>query len=89
MIRATVTIINKLGLHARASAKLNKLASEFSCRITLEKDGRKADAKNIMSLMMLAASKGTDVIVETDGEDEQAAFDAVSGLINNFFEEGE
>lgn len=89
MIRETITIINKLGLHARASAKLNKLAMQFSSSVILEKDGRRSDARNIMSIMMLAASKGTELILEVSGEDEQAAYDAVKALIDNYFEEGE
>ncbi len=89
MIRERVTIINKLGLHARASAKLNTLAQQFESRIVVEKDGQQADAKSIMSLMMLAASKGTDIQLEVDGSDEAKAFAAIKALIDDYFEEGE
>lgn len=89
MIREPVKIINKLGLHARASAKLHALAQEFEASIVMEKDGQKADAKSIMSIMMLAASKGTEVWLEVDGPDEDAAFAAIHKLINNRFDEGE
>ncbi|MFC3852575.1 HPr family phosphocarrier protein [Salinispirillum marinum] len=89
MIREPITIINKLGLHARASAKLNKLAMQFSSSVILEKDGRRSDARNIMSIMMLAASKGTELTLEVSGDDEQAAYDAIKALIDNYFEEGE
>lgn len=89
MIRKRVTIINKLGLHARASAKLNNLAQQFESRIVVEKDGQQADAKSIMSIMMLAASQGTDIHLEVEGEDEAEAFSAIKALIDNYFEEGE
>ena len=89
MIREPVTIINKLGLHARASAKLNALAQTFEARITLEREGQQADAKSIMSIMMLAASKGTEIALEVEGPDEEAAFAAIRQLIDNRFDEGE
>ncbi len=89
MIRERITICNKLGLHARASAKLNELAVTFKAAVVLEKEGQRADAKSIMSIMMLAASKGTEIWLEVDGEDEADAFSAVSTLINNRFDEGE
>ncbi|TGG90753.1 HPr family phosphocarrier protein [Natronospirillum operosum] len=89
MIRESVTIINKLGLHARASAKLNAVAQQFESSIQIEKAGQRADAKSIMSIMMLAASQGTEILVEVEGPDEEAAFAAVKALIDNYFEEGE
>ncbi|WP_261844109.1 HPr family phosphocarrier protein [Aliamphritea ceti] len=84
-----LTIINKLGLHARAAAKLINLTSKFSCDIQLAKDGRQVDGKSIMSVMMLAASKGTELTISTDGEDEQEALSAIVELINNRFDEAE
>lgn len=84
----TILIINKLGLHARASAKLTQLASQFPCEITLERKGRKINAKSIMGVMMLAAGIGSEVILETQGEQEQDAFAAIKALINNYFGEG-
>ncbi|MEX1057054.1 MAG: HPr family phosphocarrier protein, partial [Natronospirillum sp.] len=74
---------------ARASAKLNALAKQFTCSILVEKDGQQADAKSIMSLMMLAASKGTHVFIEVSGDDEEIALAALKSLINNRFDEGE
>jgi phosphocarrier protein len=84
-----ITIINKLGLHARASAKLTQLASQFPCEVSLERKGRKINAKSIMGVMMLAAGMGSEVILETQGEKEQEAFDAIVALINDRFGEGE
>lgn len=89
MIETNITIINKLGLHARAAAKLIGTTSSFSCEIRIDKAGREVDAKSIMAVMMLAASKGTELRVTTNGEDEQAAMDAVVALINNRFDEEE
>ena len=89
MIKATVRINNKLGLHARASAKLSKLAGSFRCDIFLSRSGRRVNAKSIMGVMMLAAGLGAEVEIETDGEDEQAALDALLALINDKFGEGE
>jgi phosphocarrier protein len=89
MLTKTITIINKLGLHARASAKLTQLASQYPCEITLERKGRKINAKSIMGVMMLAAGIGTDVILETAGEKEQEAMDAIVALIQDRFGEGE
>jgi phosphocarrier protein HPr len=89
MIKITVTISNKLGLHARASAKLTKLAGGFRSEIFLSRNGRRVNAKSIMGVMMLAAGLGTDVEIETDGEDEQAAADALVALINDKFGEGQ
>ena len=89
MIKATLTISNKLGLHARASAKLTKLASSFQSDVHLSRNGRRVNAKSIMGVMMLAAGLGADVEVEADGDDEQAAMDAIVGLVNDKFGEGE
>lgn len=84
-----VEIINKLGLHARAAAKLVSTASGFGAEITIRRDGREANAKSIMSVMMLAASRGTVVQVQAQGEDARAAIDAVVELINDRFGESE
>jgi phosphocarrier protein HPr len=89
MIRTNVTISNKLGLHARASAKLTKLAGTFASDIFLSRNGRRVNAKSIMGVMMLAAAKGSSIELETDGPDEQAAMDALVALINDKFGEGE
>jgi len=82
-------IINKLGLHARASAKLTQLAGQFQSAIWLTRNGKRVNAKSIMGVMMLAAAKGSKVIIETDGADEAAAMTAITALIANYFEEGE
>ena len=84
-----VEIINKLGLHARASAKLTQTASRFGCDIWLERNGRRVNAKSIMGVMMLAAAKGSTVHIETDGEDADAALQALEELIANRFDEEE
>lgn len=89
MIEQEITIINKLGLHARAAAKLIGTTSAFSCDIRIDKGGREVDAKSIMAVMMLAASKGTELKIITNGDDEVAAMDAVTALINNRFDEEE
>lgn len=89
MLQQQIEIINKLGLHARASAKLTQLAMQFSCSVSLLREGKKADAKSIMSLMMLAAAKGTQLTIETNGADEAEAMAGVLALINNRFEEDE
>jgi len=89
MIRNNVTISNKLGLHARASAKLTKLAGSFQCEVHLARAGRRINAKSIMGVMMLAAGLGSEVEVETDGADEQAAMEALLALINDKFGEGQ
>lgn len=89
MIEREITIINKLGLHARAAAKLIATTSSYSCEIRINKAGREVDAKSIMAVMMLAASKGTELTITTRGEDEQAAMDAVTSLIKNRFDEEE
>lgn len=89
MITRDIEIINKLGLHARAAAKLVKLSSSFQSSIDIEKDGQRVNSKSIMGVMMLAASCGSQVIVRADGEDEQAAIDAITDLINRRFDEEE
>ena len=89
MPRAEVEIINKLGLHARASAKLTQLAGSYPCEVWMERNGRRINAKSIMGVMMLAAGKGSKVIIDTEGEQDQAALDAITALINDYFGEGE
>ncbi len=89
MIKTTTTISNKLGLHARASAKLTKLAGSFPCEVFLSKGERRINAKSIMGVMMLAAGKGSSVVLETDGDQEQEATTAILALIDDKFGEGE
>lgn len=89
MIKQEIEIINKLGLHARASSKLTQTASQFSSDIWVEKNGRRVNAKSIMGVMMLAAAKGSTITLETNGADEQAAMTALQTLINDYFGEGE
>jgi phosphocarrier protein HPr len=89
MIRTDIEIINKLGLHARAASKLVNLASQFSSSIFLENKGNKVNAKSIMGVMMLAASQGTHLVLEVDGDDEQSSSDSIIQLINNRFDEAE
>jgi phosphocarrier protein HPr len=89
MIQTTTNISNKLGLHARASAKLTKLAGSFACEVWMSKGERRVNAKSIMGVMMLAAGIGSTVLVETSGADEQAAMDALLALIHDKFGEGE
>ena len=89
MIKTTTTISNKLGLHARASAKLTKLAGSFPCEVWLSRGDRRVNAKSIMGVMMLAAGIGSEVTVETNGEREQEAMDAILALIAERFGEGE
>lgn len=89
MIKEEISIINRLGLHARAAAKLVAIASHFVSSVQVCKDGHCADAKSIMSVMMLAAAKGSILQVEIDGSDEQQAWEAVKALINNRFDEAE
>jgi phosphocarrier protein len=89
MIRTTLVISNKLGLHARASAKLTKLASSFKCEVFMTRNSRRVNAKSIMGIMMLAAGLGAEVELETDGEDEQRASDAIAALVNDKFGEGQ
>ena len=89
MLQQDALIINKLGLHARASAKLTQLASQFTCEVWLSRNGCRINAKSIMGVMMLAAAKGATISIETDGEQEQEAMTALLELINDFFGEGE
>lgn len=89
MLRQDVEIINKLGLHARASAKLTQTAGQFQSAIWLTRNNRRVNAKSIMGVMMLAAAKGSTISLETEGEDEAAAMDALLALINDKFGEGE
>ncbi|GAA0833747.1 MULTISPECIES: HPr family phosphocarrier protein [Marinomonas] len=89
MLEESITIINKLGLHARAAGKLVETTSRFSSDITIEKDGRNVDGKSIMAMMMLAAGKGTEIKIKTNGEDEEEAIKAVITLINDRFGEDE
>uniref|UniRef100_B1XS95 Phosphotransferase system, phosphocarrier protein HPr n=1 Tax=Polynucleobacter necessarius subsp. necessarius (strain STIR1) TaxID=452638 RepID=B1XS95_POLNS len=86
---AEIEIINKLGLHARASAKLSQLAAQFPCEIFLSRNGRQINAKSIMGVMMLAAGIGSTVALETVGEKEDEAMQALTALINDRFGEGE
>jgi phosphocarrier protein HPr len=89
MIQKELEIINKLGLHARASAKLTQTAGKFKSEVWLSYNKRRVNAKSIMGVMMLAAGKGSMVLLETNGDDEQAALDAVTVLIGERFGEGE
>ena len=89
MLQQDVLINNKLGLHARASAKLTQLASGFKCEVMLSRNHRRVNAKSIMGVMMLAAAKGTTIGIETDGEDEADAMQAMLNLINDCFGEDE
>lgn len=89
MLQRTVEIVNKLGMHARASAKLTQLAAQFKSDIWMTRKERRVNAKSIMGVMMLAASKGSSVGIEIDGEDEAAAMDAIVTLIADRFGENE
>jgi len=89
MLRQEAEIVNKLGLHARASAKLTQMAGSFKSEVWMEKGGRRINAKSIMGVMMLAAGKGSTVLVETDGPDEGEAMAALLKLIADKFGEGE
>jgi len=89
MIKKEIKIINKLGLHARASSKLTQLACTFSSEIFLIKHGNKVNAKSIMEVLMLAASKNTIISLEASGPDEKKAISDIENLINNYFGEGE
>ena len=89
MQQRDVDIVNKLGLHARASAKLTQLAARYQCEVWLTRNGRRVNAKSIMGVMMLAAAKGTRVDVETDGSDEAEAMQALMELIAGRFGESE
>ena len=89
MIKTSTTISNKLGLHARASAKLTKLAGSFPCEVFMRRGHRRMNAKSIMGVMMLAAGMGSVVEIETSGAQEQEAMDALLALITDKFGEGE
>jgi len=89
MLVLSIKIINKLGLHARASAKLTQVANQFQSDIWIEKNDKKVNAKSIMGVMMLAASQGTDIKISTEGVDEEEALDSITALINDYFGEGE
>ncbi|TCS37892.1 phosphocarrier protein [Paucimonas lemoignei] len=89
MVQQEIEIINKLGLHARASAKLTQLAAKYKSDVWMTRNSRRVNAKSIMGVMMLAAGKGTKVLLETEGPDEQECFDALLALINDKFGEGE
>jgi phosphocarrier protein len=89
MISTRITISNKLGLHARASAKLTKLAGGYPCEIFISRGSRRVNAKSIMGVMMLAAGMGTEIELETAGEREQEAMDALLALVGDKFGEGE
>jgi phosphocarrier protein len=89
MLQRDVEVVNKLGLHARASAKLTQVASQFASEVWLSRNGRRVNAKSIMGVMMLAAAKGTTLEIETIGSDEDAAMEALAGLIASKFGEAE
>ena len=89
MVQAETTIINKLGLHARASSKFTQTASQFQSEVWVTRKDRRINGKSIMGLMMLAAGKGSTIELETNGADEVAAMQALTDLINDYFGEGE
>ncbi len=89
MIKTSATITNRLGLHARASAKLTKLATGFKSEVFMARNGRRVNAKSIMGVMMLAAGVGSEIEIEIEGEDEQTAMEAILTLIHDKFGEGE
>ena len=89
MLQREVEIINKLGLHARASAKLTQVAGRFGADVWLSRNGRRVNAKSIMGVMMLAAAKGSTIVIETEGPDEAEAMRALQDLIANRFDEDE
>ncbi len=89
MIERAIPVVNRLGLHARAAAKLVKLAGGFRSHLTLSHRGREINAKSIMGLMMLAATRGSEVLLRANGEDEQAAVEAIAALFADRFGEGE
>ena len=89
MPKAEAEIVNKLGLHARASAKLTQLAGSFPCEVWMERNGRRINAKSIMGVMMLASGKGSTVSIDCEGERDQEALDAILALIADKFGEGE
>jgi phosphocarrier protein len=89
VIKQTTTVINKLGLHARASAKLTKMAGSFPCEVWVSRGDRRVNAKSIMGVMMLAAGLGSEIVIETDGAQEGEAMEALLALLANKFGEGE
>jgi phosphocarrier protein HPr len=89
MIQQEIEIVNKLGLHARASAKLTQLAGKYRSEVWMTRNAKRVNAKSIMGVMMLAAGKGSKVLLETEGADEKECFDALATLINNRFGESE
>jgi len=89
MLRREVEVINKLGLHARASAKLTQLSAKYACDVFIERNGRRVNAKSIMGVMMLAAGKGATLTLETNGPREEEAMEAIVALIGDYFGEGQ
>jgi phosphocarrier protein HPr len=89
MIKEEIEIINKLGLHARASTKFTQVANQFSSEIAVSRNGKRVNAKSIMGVMMLAAAKGSIIEIEANGTDEVDALTALKALVNNYFDEGE
>lgn len=89
MVERTVQILNKNGLHARPAAEIVKLAAKYKSEITISRDGTEVNGKSIMGVMMLAAAKGSTIVVETDGADEAAALEAITALVADRFGEGE
>ena len=89
MLRREIEIVNKLGLHARASAKLTQLAAKFASDVQVLRNGRKVNAKSIMGVMMLAAGKGSKITLETAGPDEEEAMEALCALVGDYFGEGQ
>lgn len=89
MLEKEVTIINKLGLHARAAAKLVNVATKFNSQIEIEKDGQRVNGKSIMGVMMLAASQGSNILLLAEGEDATESLNEMENLINNYFDEDE
>jgi phosphocarrier protein HPr len=89
MLRREVEVINKLGLHARASAKLTQLSAKYACDVFIERNGRRVNAKSIMGVMMLAAGKGAMLTLETNGPREEEAMEAIVALIGDYFGEGQ
>lgn len=87
MLRQEVEILNTLGMHARASAKLSQLANRFKCQIWLERNGKRVNAKSIMGIMTMAANKGSTIFIESSGPDEQSALQALIELVQNRFGE--
>lgn len=87
MTRRDVTIVNQLGMHARAAAKFVHLASRFQARVTVSRDGREMDGKSIMGLLLLAASRGTTITIAADGQDEQSAVEALAEMVGSGFGE--